>query len=139
MGILNNIKKKLLSGYTVSQLIEEGYAKSSVNYVDRKLKKTQPASTDTSSVDDELQELRHQKEVIKLQREIAGLEADKEKLPDRMEVLESRLTALESWCDGDLVDAIGDCIFAAWRAADRSKEDATEVSLIKKAELKRKA
>ena len=138
MGKLNEIRDKLLAGSTTKQLVEQGYAKSSVFSVAKKLANTKP-DMPASSVQDELQDLRRQREIMKLQKEIAGLEADKEKLPDRMEVLESRLTALESWCDGDLVDAIGDCIFAAWRAADRSKEDATEVSLIKKAELKRKA
>ena len=96
MGTLNDIKKKLLSGYTVSQLIKEGYAKSSVNYVDRKLKKTQPADTPTSSVSDEVQDLRHQREIIKLQKEIAELEAAKEKMPDRVDALESSLEGLSA-------------------------------------------
>ena len=90
MGTLNDIRQKLLSGGTVSQLIKEGYAKSSVNHVVRKLKKTQPAGTPASSVEDELQELRHQKEVVKLKKEISELEAAKEKVPDRVAVSSQR-------------------------------------------------
>lgn len=138
MGKLNDIRQKLSAGGTTSQLIDQGYAKSSVFNVARKLKNTK-TDIPASSVPDEVQELRHRKEIIKLQKEIAELEAAKEKMPDRVAALESRLTALESWCDGDLVDAIGDSIYAAWRAADRSEEDAEEVSQIRKAELKRKA
>lgn len=137
MGTLNDIKQKLISGYTVSQLIGEGYAKSSVNHVARKFRDIQPGIP-ASPISNELQELRYQREIIKIQKEIAELEASKEKLPKRVAALESRLSALESWCDGDLVDAIGGCIHAAWRAADCSKEDAAEASRIKKAGLKRK-
>ena len=138
MGKLNDIEQKLLSGSTASQLKKEGYAKSSVTYVDRKLKKAEPVSTPTPSVNDELQQLRYQKELVKIKKEIADIEDSKENIPDRMAVLDSRLTALESWCDSDLVDAIGDCIWSAWRAADRSEEDATEAALRRKAKLKRK-
>jgi len=95
MGTLNDIRQKLLSGYSTSQLIAEGYAKSSVNHVARKLKKNQEPSTTAIQVDDELQGLRHQKEKIKLQKEIAELEAGKEKLPDRVAALETKLAQLE--------------------------------------------
>ena len=109
MGTLNDIRQKLLSGGTVSQLIKEGYAKSSVNHVARKLKKTQPAGTPTSSVEDELQELRRQKELIKLQKEIAELEATKDKLPERVAVLEKTVLELRSLVN-DAVDT------ALWRS-----------------------
>ncbi|MFC2016979.1 hypothetical protein ACFLUD_01025 [Chloroflexota bacterium] len=94
MGKLNDIEQKLSSGSTPSQLKKEGYAKSSVTYVDRKLKKAEPASTPTSPVDDELKELRHQKEVVKLKKEIAELEDSKEKIPDRLEKLEADVLLL---------------------------------------------
>ncbi len=94
MGKLNDLRQKLLSGSTPSQLIKEGYAKSSVTYVDRKLKKAEPASTPASPVDDELRELRHQKEVVKLQKEISELEDSKEKVPDRLDKLEAEVLRL---------------------------------------------
>ena len=106
MGTLNDIRQKLLSGGTVSQLIKEGYAKSSVNHVARKLKKTQPAGTPASSVEDELQELRHQKEVVKLKKEISELEAAKEKVPDRVAKLEAEV----QWLNQQLPDLLANCI-----------------------------
>jgi hypothetical protein len=48
MGIMNDIRLKLDSGYTVSQLIKEGYKKSSVHHVDRELKKNRKQGTPTS-------------------------------------------------------------------------------------------
>ena len=95
MGTLNDIRQKLLSGYSTSQLIVEGYAKSSVNHVARNLKKNQEPGATVTQVDDELQGLRHQKEKIKLQKEIAELEDDKEKLPDRVEKLEVDIQELK--------------------------------------------
>ena len=124
MGTLNDIRQKLLSGGTVSQLIKEGYAKSSVNHVARKLKKTQPAGTPTSSVEDELQELRRQKELIKLQKEIAELEAAKEKMPERVTVLEKTVLELRSLIN-DAVDT------ALWRSlvyAGMDREEAKKLA-----------
>ena len=64
MGKLNEIREKLLTGSTTNQLIEQGYAKSSVHHVAKKLEKLQPSPA-TSPVPDEIQELRHQKEIMK--------------------------------------------------------------------------
>ncbi len=97
MGTLDDIGQKLSSGSTVGQLIEEGYAKSSVTLVARKLKNARPAAPPGSPVDDELQELRHQKETIKLQKEIADLEAGKDRLPERVTVLEKAFPELRSF------------------------------------------
>ncbi len=69
MGTLNDISQKLLFGHTVSQLIKEGFAKSSINHAARKLKKTQSASSPAALVDGEIQELRHQRDLIKLRPE----------------------------------------------------------------------
>jgi len=104
MGILNDIRQKLLSGYSTSQLIAGGYAKSSVNHVARKLTKNQGPGTTVTQVDDELQELRHQKEKIRLQKEIADLEDGKEKLPDRVAALETKLAQLEGSAFKDRVN-----------------------------------
>ncbi len=95
MGKLDDIRNKLQAGSTTKQLVEQGYAKSSVHHVAKKLEKLQPSPA-TSPVPDEIQELRHQKEIMKLKKEIAEIEAGKEKLPDRVGTLESRLSALES-------------------------------------------
>ena len=104
MGTLNDIKQKLLSGYSTSQLIAEGYAKSSVNHVAKKLKKNQEPGTTVTQIDDDLQGLRHQREKIKLQKEIAELEDDRVKLPDRVAILEAKLTQLEGSAFKDRVD-----------------------------------
>ena len=104
MGTLNDIRQKLLSGYSTSQLIAEGYAKSSVNHVAKKLENNQKPGSTVTQVDDELQGLRHQKEKIKLQKEIAELEDGKEKLPDRVAVLETKLAQLEGSAFKDRVD-----------------------------------
>ncbi len=104
MGTLNDIRQKLLSGNSTNQLISEGYAKSSVNHVARKLKNTPESGTTVTQVDDELQGLRHQKEKIKLQKEIAELEDGKEKLPDRVASLETKLAQLEGSAFKDRVD-----------------------------------
>jgi len=107
MGILNDIRQKLLSGYTVSQLIKEGYAKSSVNHVARQLKNNQKSGTTITQVDDELHELRHQKEVVKLRKEITELEAAGDKLPERVIALEKTIHELRSL----MVNAVDTALF----------------------------
>ncbi len=57
-----------------------------------------------SPIPDELQELRRQREKIKLQREIADLEAGKEKLPHRVAALETKLAQLEGSAFKDRVE-----------------------------------
>ncbi|MFC2065680.1 hypothetical protein ACFLUO_01250 [Chloroflexota bacterium] len=94
MGKLNDIEQKLLSGSTPSQLLEEGKPKSSVTYVVRKLKKAEPVSTPTPPVNDELQELRHQKEAAKLRKESTELEDSREKTPDKLAKLEAEVLRL---------------------------------------------
>ena len=54
MGVMNEIRLKLLSGSTPSQLKNEGYAKSSVDHEAKKLKKTEPVGNPPPLVDDEL-------------------------------------------------------------------------------------
>ncbi len=95
MGKLNDIRDKLLSGSTTKQLIEQGYTKSSVFRVAGKLKGSQPNILATPA-SDELQELRHQRDMIKLREEISKLEAAKEKLPDRVAALEKAVPELRS-------------------------------------------
>jgi len=138
MGNMQEVYELLASGKACKELIAGGYPKSTVYHIAKKIEKDKQNSPNTLNKDDEIQELKRRKEIIKLENEIAELEATKEKLPDRVAALESRLVALESWCDSDLVDAIGGSIYAAWRAADHTKEDAAEVSSIKKAKLRRK-
>ncbi len=122
MGTLNDIRQKLQSGYTVSQLIGEGYAKSSVNHVAKKLKKTQAAGTPTSLVDDELQELRHQKEVVKLRKEITDMENARESLPERVTALEKTNHELRSL----MVNAVDTALFQSLVYAGMDREKARE-------------
>lgn len=104
MGKLEEIKEKLLAGSTTKQLIEQGYSKSSIFHVVRKLKDIQP-SIPASSIPDDLQELRHQRDIIKLQKEIAELEAAKEKVPDRVAKLETEV----QWLNQQLPDLLANC------------------------------
>lgn len=123
MGTLNDIKKKLLSGYTVSQLIEEGYAKSSVNYVDRKLKKLQ-SDAPALPIPDEIKELRQQREKVKLQKEIADLEAGKEKLSERVATLEKTIPELRSF----VIKVIEGALWQSLVSAGENREEAKEFS-----------
>jgi len=95
MDVLAEIKQKLISGKKPVELVKEGYAKSSVYSVAKKVRNVQSVISEFS-VGDELTELRRQKEIIKLQSEIAELEAAKEKLPERMVKLEAEVVALRS-------------------------------------------
>lgn len=121
MGKLNDIRYKLSAGSTTKQLIDEGYAKSSVFNIARKLKNTKPGIP-ASLVPDELQELRHQREIIKLQKEITELEAAKEKLPDRVAALEKTVLKLQSL----LSNAVDTALFISLGAAGWSREEAKE-------------
>ncbi len=122
MGTMNDIRLKLDSGYTVSQLIKEGYAKSSVNHVNRKLKNNQQPGTTVTQVDDELQELRHQKEVVKLRKEITELGGAGDKLPERVTALEKTNHKLRSL----MVNAVDTAIAVCLEYAGMDREEAGE-------------
>jgi hypothetical protein len=72
MGKLNEIRNRLLAGDTPQQLIKQGFAKSSVHRENKKLNNSQPNTT-AKPENDELQELRQRRDIIKLQKEIAEL------------------------------------------------------------------
>ncbi|MFC1958305.1 hypothetical protein ACFLV6_00040 [Chloroflexota bacterium] len=93
MDILAEIRQKLLNGKQPAELVKEGFAKSSVYSVAKKIKNLHPDIT-SAPVPDEIQELRHQKEIMKLKREIAELEDSKEKIPGRLEKLEAEVLRL---------------------------------------------
>ena len=111
MGKLEEIRKKLVAGSTTKQLIEQGYAKSSVFNVAKKIKNPQPDAV-TLPVPDEIQELRHRREIIKLQKEIAELEVAKEKVPDRLAKLETEVHQLNQRLP-DLVESCYACLYVA--------------------------
>lgn len=106
MGKLNDIRQRLLAGSTPQQLINQGYAKSSVFSVARKLNNAKP-DIPASPVPNELQELRQQRDMIKLQKEIAELEAAKEKLPERVAALEKKMVELRSTLNNAVDTALG--------------------------------
>ncbi|MFC1983071.1 hypothetical protein ACFLV5_04745 [Chloroflexota bacterium] len=110
MGKLNDIRQSLLAGSTTKEFVDQGYAKSSVFNEARKLKHTKPDDINASSVTDELQDLRHRKEIIKLQKEIAELEAGKEKLPERIATLESKVAKLQSLLNNAVDTALSICL-----------------------------
>ena len=118
MDILAEIRQKLLSGKKPVDLIKEGYAKSSVYYVAKKVRNVNTGIAELPA-DDELTELRRRKEIIKLEKEISELEAIKEKLPERVAALESSLEGLPgriSFLERQLnltLDAVEDVFFQA--------------------------
>ncbi|MFC1865713.1 hypothetical protein ACFLYB_03265 [Chloroflexota bacterium] len=138
MGNMQEVYELLAAGGTRKEAMDKGYPKSTVYHVANKVEKDKQNSLANGTTDDEIQELKRRKEILKLENEIRALEAIKENIPDRVTALESRLAALEYWCDGDLVENIGGCLYAAWRAAGRSNDDAIEASRIKKAGLRRR-
>ncbi|MFC1902984.1 hypothetical protein ACFLX4_02835 [Chloroflexota bacterium] len=121
MGKLNEIKQKLSDGSTTKQLIDQGYAKSSVFNVARKLANTK-SDIHASSVPDEVQDLRHQREIIKLQKEIAELEVAKEKLPQRVDNLEHTVLKLRSL----LYNAVDTALLVSLEYAGMDREKAKE-------------
>ena len=121
MGTLSDIRQKLLSGYTVSQLIKEGYAKSSVNHVARKLKKLQTDAPDLA-VPDEIKELRQKREKIKLEKEIADLEAGKGKLSERVATLEKTIPELRSFVCKVVEHALWQSLVSAGEDREEAKE-----------------
>jgi len=124
MGTMNDIKLRLESGSTASQLIGEGYAKSSVNQMARKLKKTALVRIPAPLVDDELQELRQQREKVKLQKEIAELEAAKENMPERVAALEKAVPELRSF----VIKVIENALWQSLVSAGEDREEAKEFS-----------
>lgn len=121
MSTMSDIKLKLLSGSTVSQLIGEGYAKSSVNHVARKLKKPQ-SDAPALPIPDEIKELRQQREKIKLQKEIADLEAGKDKLSERVAALEKIVIELRSF----VTDAVDTALWQSLVYSGMGREEAKE-------------
>ena len=123
MGVLDDIRQRLLSGSTPSQLIKEGYAKSSVNHAAKKLKKSQPDAL-ASPIPDEIKDLRQQREKIKLQKEIAELEAGKEKLSERVATLEKTISELRSF----VTKAVEAALWQSLVSAGEDREEAKEFS-----------
>ena len=123
MGKLEEIREKLVAGSTTKQLIEQGYAKSSVFNVAKKLKGSQPNIPDTP-VSDELQELRQQREKTKLQKEIADLEAGKEKLTERVATLEKTILESRSF----LCKVVEHALWQSLVSAGEDREEAKEFS-----------
>jgi hypothetical protein len=106
MGKLQDIRTRLSAGSTAAELVNEGYARSSVYQAARKLRQV-PASSFPVHVPDELAELKQRKEIIKLQREIADLEAARDRLPDRVAALEEALTRQQSILRDAVDTAVG--------------------------------
>ena len=123
MGKLDEIRKKLQSGTTTRKLIEQGYPRSSVYRENKKIKGVQP-EIPTSPAPNELQELRHQRDMIKVQKEIAELEAAKGKLPDRITALEKTVVELQR----QTIDAVDTAVFISLTEAGWNREKAKEVA-----------
>lgn len=123
MGKLNEIRDKLRSGCTTGQLIGQGYSRSSVYRENKKLKyKDAQLGTPIPPMTDEIQELRRQKEVIKLQKEIVELQAAKENLPERVAALEKTIVELRH----QTIDAVDSAVFVCLKYAGMDREEAKE-------------
>ncbi|MFC1981483.1 hypothetical protein ACFLVN_04480 [Chloroflexota bacterium] len=71
---------------------------------------------------DDIQELRHQRDIIKLQKEIAELEVTKEKIPDRVASLEKTVIELRSL----LNNAVNTALYVSLAYAEMDREEAKE-------------
>ncbi|MFC2069396.1 hypothetical protein ACFLTP_10395 [Chloroflexota bacterium] len=79
------------------ELIKEGYAKTSVYNMAKKLHRTAQIKVGGGeATGDEVQELRRRKEIVKLEKEIAEIEAAKESLPERVIKIEGELRDLRT-------------------------------------------
>ena len=88
---MEEIRQKLEAGAAAKDLIKSGFGKKTTVY---KVKKQMKSRSQLPAVDDEVAELQHEKQVLKLKADIAELVALKEKLPDRVTTLEVEVVAL---------------------------------------------
>lgn len=115
--VMAAIGQLLLAGHKPKEIIDQGYAKSTVYVVQRKLLATQ-LPVPGFEPGDELVELKRYKEKVKLEKEIAELEAAKEKLPERMAALEKHISFVHH-----LVRDLGDTLAFYVRVVGGETED----------------
>lgn len=96
MGKLAEIREKLVEGATPKELIAGGYAKASVYYELRRLRRSAQLKLPDIGGDDELADLKHRRELAKVLADIQEIESKRERLPARIEALEGRLASLET-------------------------------------------
>ncbi|MFC1875333.1 hypothetical protein ACFLY3_04220 [Chloroflexota bacterium] len=94
-----------------------------MNHVARKLKDIQPGIP-ASPVNDELQELRQKRDIVKLQKEITELEAIKEKLPERVTTLEKAVLDLRTLIN----DSVDTTFFNSLVYAGVGRKEAEELA-----------
>lgn len=110
MSNMEKIHKLLSSGKTPQELIADGYPKSTVYAVAKKANGPQLTISESAIVDDEVQELKQKKQILKLEKEIDELQAAKEKLPDRLTALEKRVDRQLHLIRNAVDTAIGICL-----------------------------
>ncbi|MBU1067844.1 hypothetical protein KKE60_08660, partial [Patescibacteria group bacterium] len=118
---LYDIRQQLLGGKGPVALINEGFARSSVYYVAKKLRDAQLGMPGIPP-GDEVAELRRRREIIKLEKEIADIEAGKEKLPDRVASLEADVKDLRSLVCDAVDTAICHCMMYAGMPNEKAVE-----------------
>jgi chromosome segregation ATPase len=96
MSNMETIHQRLQDGESPRQLIAEGFPRSTVYLVNRRIKGMQgsPGKTDAVVTDEEIQELKQEKARLSLQVQISKLEAERERLPNRVTRLERQLSLL---------------------------------------------
>ena len=95
MDTMAEIRNQLLAGKSADELIRKGFAKSTVYAVQRKLQSRQVAALG-AGVDDELVQLRRDRDRAKLMLEIQEIESKRERLPQRMDSLEKEVQELRA-------------------------------------------
>ena len=98
------VQNLFYKGLSVKEIVSQGFARSTVYQVRRKLSRGQVSKPDPG-VADELVELKYERERLKLEKQIADLVAEKEKLPDRVTALERELQDLRDHLLGFWTDA----------------------------------
>ena len=121
MDTMARIRNHLLSGKAPTELIRMGFSKSTVYSVQRKLQNEQESDV-SPGVDDELVQLRRNREIAKLVLEIQEVESKKERLPQRIDNLEKQVRKIKV----KQRDIVASMMYSIFRLRGLSHEEAKE-------------
>jgi hypothetical protein len=122
MGSMEKIHKLLSAGKTPQELIADGYPKSTVYAVAKKVGGSQLPANEAGAFDDEVLELKQKKQILKLEKDIAELQAEKEKLPGRLAAAEKKVDSLRLLIE----DAVDTALFICLQYAGVDKNEAKQ-------------
>ena len=121
MDTMARIRNYLQSGKAPTELIRMGFSKSTVYSVQRKLQNEQESDV-IPRVDDELVQLRRNREIAKLLLEIQEIESKKERLPQRIDNLEKQVQEIKM----KQRDIVASMMYSIFRLSGRSHNEAKE-------------